>query len=250
MAPNPRAPTVIFKYRETRSAKFLLNLLKDYKGYIQTDGYQGYNDLEELREIILVVCWAHARRKFDEAAKASKNKGSAYEALFMIRGLYLIEKNIKANKPEEKKIIRQKESLPILKKLYKWLLKKQNQVLPESLIGKAVSYTLKMWPRLVKYIEDGIIPIDNNGVENAIRPECLGKKNWLFAYTPSGADASAFYYSLIETAKANGLEPYWYLRYLFDKIINAKTQDHYKSLLPHYVDRAEMQEYCLPDKWL
>ena len=88
------------------------------------------------------------------------------------------------------------------------------------------------------------------GVENAIRPECLGKKNWLFAYTPSGASASAFFYSLIETAKANGLEPYWYLRYLFTNIITAKTEEDFRKLLPQYVDRMDILEYRLPDKWV
>jgi len=106
-----------------------------------------------------------------------------------------------------------------------------------------------LWPRLVKYVDDEIIPIDNNGVENTIRPECLGKKNWLFSYTPSGANASAFFYSLVETAKANGLEPYWYLRYLFSNIVKAKTDEAFRMLLPQYVDRTEIMEYRLPNKW-
>lgn len=118
--------------------------------------------------------------------------------------------------------------------------------MPESLMGKAVFYTLNLWPRLIKYVEDGRIPIDNNGVENALRPECLGKKNWLFAFTPSGANASCFYYSIIETAKANGLEPYWYLRYLFTNIVNAKTEDDFRNLLPQYIDKGKIQLYKLP----
>jgi transposase len=246
---NARAPTVIFMYRETRSAKFLLELLKDYTGYIQTDGYIGYNDLEILTTIILIACWSHARRKFDESAKASKNKGSAKEALSMIQKLYLIEVKIKDKDPGEKKRIRQEKAVPILETIKTWLDEKKLQVLPESLIGKAVNYAYKLWPRLIRYVNDGNIPIDNNGVENALRPECLGKKNWLFAYTPSGANASAFFYSLIETAKANGLEPYWYLRYLFNKIITAKTEEDFRILLPQYVDRTEILEYRLPEKW-
>ena len=133
---------------------------------------------------------------------------------------------------EQRKKMRQKEAVPILNTIKDWLDKKIMQVLPKSLIGKAVSYALKLWPRLVKYVDDGSIPIDNNGVENAIRPECLGKKNWLFAYIPSGANASAFFYSLCETAKANGLEPYWYLRYLFENIITVKTEEAFRKLLP------------------
>jgi transposase len=246
---NARAPTIIFMYRETRSAKFLLELLKDYTGYIQTDGYRGYNHLEVLTTIILIACWAHARRKFDEAARVSKNKGSANEALCMIQQLYLIEKRIKDDDVTKRKQIRQEEAVPVLNMIKEWLDKKKMQVLPESLIGKAVNYALKMWPKLIKYVDDGIIPIDNNGVENAIRPECLGKKNWLFSYTPSGANASAFFYSLVETAKANGLEPYWYLRYLLNEIIKAKTEEDFRMLLPQYVDRTEILEYRLPGKW-
>ena len=247
---NPRAPTVFFKYRETRSAKFLLELLKDYSGYIQTDGYPGYDDLEVLKDIILIACWAHARRKFDEAAKASKNKGSAHEALSIIQKLYLIERKTKDCTPEDRKTARQKEAVPILEKLKKWLDTKQYQILPGGYTGKAINYTLKMWPKLIRYIEDGVIPIDNNGVENIIRPECLGKKNWLFSYTPSGAHASAFFYSLIETAKVNRLEPYWYLRYLFEKIVIAKGEEALRNLLPQYVDRTMMKEYKLPGKWV
>ena len=246
---NPRAPTVLFKYRETRSAKFLLELLRDYKGYIQSDGYSGYEDLKSIETITLIGCWAHSRRKYDEASKASKNKGSAYEALSMIKALYLIEKKTKEFTAEERKEIRKNEAVPILKKIKKWLDKKKQQVLPESLIGKAVNYTTKRWPLLVRYVRDGIIPIDNNGVENSLRPECLGKKNWLFSYTPSGAEASAFFYSITETAKANGLEPYRYMRYLFENLLHAKHEDDFRNLLPQYVDRSKMKEYRLSDKW-
>jgi transposase len=246
---NPRAPTILFDYRETRSAKFLLDLLKDYQGFIQTDGYKGYNDLEELSDIELIACWAHARRKFDEAAKASKNKGSAQQALSMIKKLYIIEKKVKNFTPEEKEQVRQEEAVPVLEEIKKWLDKKHFQVLPQSLIGKAVNYALTLWPRLSNYVKDGIIPIDNNGVENALRPECLGKKNWLFSYTPSGAKASAFFYSLVETAKANNLEPYWYLRYLFQKIIRVETEEEMRKLLPQYANRDEIREYRMPGKW-
>jgi transposase len=246
---NPRSPAIIFMYRETRSGNFLPELLKDYSGYIQTDGYKGYNILEEYEELILIACWAHARRKFYEAAKASKNKGSAQQAISMIKKLYVIEKTAKDYTPEKRKALRQKESVPVLEKIKEWLDEKMLHVLPESLIGRAVTYTTKLWPKLIKYVEDGNVPIDNNGVENALRPECLGKKNWLFSYTPSGAKASAFFYSLTETAKACGLEPYWYLRYLFDRIITAETEDDFRALLPQYVDRRKIREYKMPGKW-
>lgn len=167
----------------------------------------------------------------------------------MIQKLYIIERKAKNYTPEERQPLRQKAAVPVLQEIKKWLDKKHIQVLPKSMIGKAVNYAITLWPRLTNYVNDGIIPIDNNGVENALRPECLGKKNWLFAYTPSGAGASAFFYSLIETAKANGLEPYWYLRYLFQNIIRVKTENEMQKLLPQYVDRNAVRELRLPGKW-
>jgi transposase len=246
---NPMAPSILFEYRETRSGKFLIERLRDYAGYIQTDGYVGYDALDDLLGIILIACWAHARRMFNDAAVASKNKGSAHEALSMIQRLYLIEKQGKDLDPDDRKRLRQESSVPVLDKIKKWLDKKAQGLLPEGYLGKAIAYTLKFWPRLVRYVEDGLIPIDNNGVENALRPECLGKKNWLFAFTPSGAEASAFHYSLIATAKANGLDPYWYLRYLFEKIIDADSKDDFRSLLPQYIDKSKIREYRMPRKW-
>jgi len=246
---NPRAPTILFEYRETRSGKFLLDRLKDYKGYIQTDGYAGYDALDDFPDITLIACWAHARRIFNDAAVASKNKGSAHVALSMIQRLYLTEKQGKDLDPDKRKQLRQEHSVPVLEKIKEWLDKKSAGLLPEGYLGKAIRYTLKFWPRLVRYVEDGIIPIDNNGVENALRPECLGKKNWLFAFTPSGAEASAFHYSIIETAKANGLDPYWYMRYLFQQLIHAKSEDNLKALMPQYVDKSRIREYRIPGKW-
>lgn len=246
---NPRAPTILFEYRETRSGKFLLDRLKDYEGYIQTDGYTGYDALDDYPGITLIGCWAHARRKFTEAAEASKNKGSAHAALSLIQKLYLIERDGKELEPEERKRLRQERAVPVLDSIREWLERKAEGLLPEGYLGKAVAYALKFWPRLARYVEDGIIPIDNNGVENALRPECLGKKNWLFAFTPSGAEASSFHYSIIETAKANGLDPYWYMRYLFENIIRAKTEDDYRALMPQYVDKSKIREYRMPGKW-
>jgi transposase len=246
---NPRAPTILFIYRETRSVKFLLEYLKDYKGYIQTDGYTGYDALDDFPGITLFGCWAHARRIFNEAAVVSKNRGSAHVALSMIQNLYLIEKQGKDFDPDRRKQLRQERSVPVLDKIKDWMDKKAEGILPGGYLGKALHYTLKLWPRLIKYVDDGIIPIDNNGVENALRPECLGKKNWLFSFTPSGANASAFHYSFIETSKANGLDPYWYMRYFFENIVYAKNEEDFKALMPQYVDKSKIREYRMPGKW-
>jgi transposase len=128
--------------------------------------------------------------------------------------------------------MRQEESKTILDDFEKWLKKKKLQTPPKGLLGKAVNYTLNQWHRLVGYIEDGNLSIDNNMAENSIRPFVLGCKNWLFSGTPEGAQASALLYSLIETAKANKLEPYAYLRYIFEKLPVAVTLEDYEALLP------------------
>ena len=132
---------------------------------------------------------------------------------------------------------RQEKAVPILNEFKKWLDARVEQVPPKSLLGKAISYTLNQWHRLIRYTEDGRIAPDNNVVENALRPYVIGRKNWLFSCTPEGAIASACIYSLIETAKANGLEPYWYLKYLFENLPEAMTADEFMALMPQNVDK-------------
>ena len=137
-------------------------------------------------------------------------------------------------------ILRQEKTKPILDDFLKWLSKKSLQVVPQSLLGKAVSYTLNQWGRLEAYLEHGEVTPDNNAAENAIRPFVVGRKNWLFAGSPKGAEASAGLYSLIETAKANGLEPYKYLRYLFEHLPFADSDDEYEKLLPSNLSAADL----------
>jgi len=136
--------------------------------------------------------------------------------------------------------MRQEEARPILEDFEKWLRKKKLQTLPKGLLGKAIAYTLNQWHRLVGYIEDGHLCIDNNMAKNSIRPFVLVRKNWLFSGTPEGAEASALFYSLIETAKANKLEPYAYLRYIFDKLPLAETLEDYEALLPCNLSREQL----------
>ena len=180
---------------------------------------------------------AHARRKFMDVIKAqSKNKknGSAQKALNFIRKLYRIEKEAreKGLSPDDLYQVRQKESKPILDQFKNWLDRTSLRTPPKGLLGKAVAYTLNQWKRLVGYIEDGRLLIDNNMAENAIRPFVVGRKNWLFAGTPEGAEASALLYSLIETARENNLEPYAYLRFIFEKLPLATSLEDYEALLP------------------
>jgi len=234
---DPDRPILIYQYHPTRAGDAANAFLRDFAGTVQTDGYAGYNFLDTKKAIRHIGCWAHARRKFTDVTKALGKKrktGAADKALRYIRKLYGIEKKIRNGDYSAEQIyeIRQAESKPLLDDFEAWLKKKKLQTPPKGLLGKAVAYTLNQWHRLVGYIEDGHLSIDNNMAENSIRPFVVGRKNWLFSGTPEGAEASALLYSLIETAKANTLEPYAYLRYIFDKLPLATTLEEYEALLP------------------
>ena len=137
---------------------------------------------------------------------------------------------------------RQEKAKPVLDEFKHWLNAKIDEVPPKSLLGKALAYALNQWHRLIVYVDTDHVPPDNNMAENTIRPFVVGRKNWLFSGTPEGAAASAAIYSLIETAKANGLDPYWYLRYLLEHLPDAMTEDDYKALLPQYIDQSKLPD--------
>lgn len=239
-------PIIIFNYHQSRSKEIPLSLLNNYRGYLQTDGYFGYADAGELPDIIHVGCFAHSRRKFNDANKASWNKGSSQVALSYINELYKIEKELRGKLDDGKISIgeftaeRKKLVLPVLAKFKNWLDKKVKQVPPETLIGKAINYTLGQWDKMIRYTDMWFLTPDNNKAENAIRPFVIGRKNWLFSYTPRGAHASAALYSIIETVKANGIEPYHYLKYLFTKLPQVKNRDDLKKLLPTNLDPTQL----------
>jgi len=186
--------------------------------------------------------WAHVRRKFDEALKAQDPKapvkdGKASEALTLIRELYRIEKQIKDKSVAEKAKIRQQQAIPILNNLKDWLDASLTQVPPSSLTGKALTYLSNQWPTLTVYCEDGRLDIDNNAIERGIRPFVIGRNNWIFSDTVKGVNASANLYSLVETAKLNGLEPYRYLHHVFKELPKAQTLADIEQLLPWFVDK-------------
>jgi transposase len=240
---SPDKPIILFQYHPTRSGDVAAAFLKNYKGIVQTDGYKGYNFLDDKKDILHVGCWVHARRKFKEVTKAAGNKkgasGNAGTALNYISRLYKIEKEARLQKLSAEQLYDQRQSLsvPILEEFKTWLDARVEKVPPKSLLGRAIHYTLNEWPRLIRYTKDGIIRPDNNAVENAIRPFVVGRKNWLFSNTPQGAHASAAIYSLIETARANSLEPYWYLKYLFEYLPGAMDDDDLNALLPYNIEK-------------
>ena len=243
---TPEKPALIYQYHPSRSGDVPIAFLGDYTGYVQSDGYAGYDRLSKSGKITQVGCWAHARRKFIDVISARKrNKstkgqriGSADIAVDFIRKLYDIERDAKKLELSYDEVyeLRQEKARPILSKFKAWLDKKVNLTPPKGFLGIAVNYTLEQWDKLCGYIEDGRIAIDNNLAENAIRPFVVGRKNWLFSGSPRGADASAAIYSIIETAKANNLEPYRYLRYLFAKLPFIENDAEYDNLLPTRID--------------
>jgi transposase len=191
-----------------------------------------------------VGCMAHARRKFSEAVKAQDKKkpgGNAHRGLALIRKLYRVEKQARKLTPEARHEHRQRHARPILDELRSWLDEALPQVPPTSATGKALNYLHNEWDKLIRYLDDGRLEIDNNGAENAIRPFVVGRKNWLFSASVKGVKASANLYSLIETAKANSLEPYAYLRYLFTELPKAETVEAIEALLPGNLSKDQIR---------
>lgn len=235
---DPKKPALIFQYDASRAGVVAARFLHGYKGCVQTDGYSGYDFLDHDPDIRHIGCFAHARRKFVDVIKAQgkgKTKtGSADVALGYIGKLYGLEKEASKKNlpPDEVYRLRQEKAKPILDEFRAWLKKRSQETPPKGLLGKATTYALNQWDRLIGYTEDGRLPIDNNAAENSIRPFVVGRKNWLFSGTPEGARASALLYSLIETAKANKLEPYLYLRFIFDRLPLASTMEDMQALLP------------------
>lgn len=222
---------VLFDYQDSRSSKHPTDFLAGFNGYLQVDGYAGY----EKTHATLVGCWAHARRKFVEAQKAQgKGKtGKADVALNHIQKLYALESKLKTAPPDKKYEARQTLAKPLLAQFKSWLDKSSESVTKESLLGAAITYSLNQWPKLVRYLDDGCLNIDNNRAERAIKPFVIGRKAWLFANTKTGAQASAALYSLVETSKINGLEPYDYLCRLLTELPKANTQEKLQQLLPY-----------------
>ena len=220
-------PIVLFEYQPSRSGDHPRKFLEGFKGYLQVDGYAGYNDIPNAE---LAGCWAHLRRKFDEALKGlpPKQRSSeckAQQAINQINRLFAIEREIAQLTPEERIKARELRSRLVVEGFRKWLDDISTAVLPKSLLGSAVHYGRQQWSKLIRFLEDGRIELSNNRAERSIKPFVIGRKNWLFANTPRGARASAIIYSIVETAKENRLNPYTYLTYLFEMLPNLESRD-------------------------
>ena len=228
---NPIDKTVLFDYQPTRGAKGPEAILSGFKGYLQTDGYAVYEKIATSKTVTHLACWAHARREFERALENDKAK--AEKALGHIQELYLIEAKARDENytPQERKELRLTYSLNILNEFGKWISEEVKNTLPKSQIGKAMRYSIERWDALTAYLYDGILEIDNNLVENAIRPVALGRKNYLFAGSHQAAQRAAMIYSFFGICKKHDINPYQWLKHVLENIMSTKIHS-LKNLYP------------------
>jgi transposase len=239
MTGHTSSQIVLYEYQTTRASKHPCRFLEGFKGYIHADGYPGYG---KIPNVTLVGCWAHARRKFHEAITAVPDKTSqtslaSKEGLDFCNRLFELEHEFVQMTDEERYEKRLEQSKPVLDAFLAWLNLKGKQVLPKSALGQAIIYCKNQWNKLEAFLLDGRLELSNNRAERAIKPFVIGRKNWLFSNTPKGATASAIIYSVIETAKANNLNPLHYLTYLFEQLPNIDTTN--VDLLDTYLPWSE-----------
>ena len=231
---------VLYEYQPTRRADHPREFLKNFSGICITDGYQVYHTIESEREDLRIAgCYAHARRRFDEALKAvpeeSRKSSLAYLALKQIQSIYHEDKKLADLSAEERVLHRRLTVKPLVDALFAWTKQNQCRVSEKSKTGKGFAYLLNQEKYLRVFLEDGNVPLDNNAAEQAIRPFCIGKKNWVMIDTIAGAESSAIIYSIAETAKANNLKPYNYFAYLLEEIpkhMDEPNTEFCKDLLP------------------
>lgn len=225
-------PIILYDYAPTRSGSVPLELLEGFTGALQVDGYDGYASACEKYNLKRLGCMDHCRRKFFDASKTSQGKNIGKKGVIFLKKLYKIEEQIENLSSQDRHQMRQEKSVPLLKEIKEWIDEVRLKITPSSVAGKAINYAYNEWKYLEKYVEDPKYNISNIWVENAVRPFAIGRKNWLFCASVDGAKASAMYYSLIETAKKNGFEPFDYLSKMLEKLPSAKTVDDFEKLLP------------------
>jgi len=214
-----------------------VRFLNGFAGRLHVDGWHAY---EDVKTATLIGCWSHVRRKFVEALAVVPEKHRndptllANIALAKIKRLYRIEAIFGDVTPDRRLTARQRLSKPVVDGFKEWIDRESPLVLPQSLLGKAFTYCKNQWPKLIRFLDDGRLEIDNNRAERSIKPFVIGRKNWLFANTPSGAQTSAIIYSIVETAKENGINPFDYLKFIFERIktINPVDPATIDSLMP------------------
>ncbi|WP_262249777.1 IS66 family transposase [Parapedobacter soli] len=235
----PLDGTVLFDYSPTRGSSAPLPMLGNFKGYLQSDGYGVYEKYGKKKEVTHLACWAHTRREMERALDSDRPR--AEKVLLMIQQLYAVERQAKQEKltPEQRKTLRLEKSLPVINELGKWIFKEIKNTLPKSQIGKAMAYAYARWDALSAYLYDGNLQIDTNQCENALRPCCLGRKNYLFAGSHQAAQRAAMIYSFFAICKKHDVNPFQWLKYTLQNImtINHKNlknlfPQNYKNITP------------------
>jgi transposase len=229
-AGNDEAPAVLFRYSPDRKGEHPRAHLDNFHGILQADAYSGFGHLYEGGRIREAGCWAHARRAFYELHQANQSPVAA-EALERIGALYAIEAEIRSRPPDERAAIRQARAGPLLDALREWLRHTASRVSKKSELAKAIAYVLTRWSAFTRYCDDGRVEIDNSAAERALRAVALGRKNYLFCGSDAGGERAAAMYSLIGTAKLNGLDPQAYLRHVLERIAEHPSQ-RVEELLP------------------
>jgi hypothetical protein len=238
-------PYVVFDFTENKKSANVVKFLGDYRGYMQADAAPIYNQLYKRLDdnqkpyIIEVACWAHARRKFYESQDAG-HRDLAERALAMIGGLYKIESDIHDMLDDDKKLIRQERSKPLLEKIGAWLEVSGTEVVPSDPLSKAIQYTLDNWTALNRYIEEGYLDIDNNAAERAIKNVVIGRKNWMFAGSAACGKMSAICYTFIESCKRSGANLWEWLTWVIEKA----------AAVPNKAELVAMCPELLPEAWL
>lgn len=234
----------IFEYQPGRSGEYPLKFLKGFKGYLHTDAYSGYNKVEGITRCL---CWSHLRRNFVDALPKdilSPDATLPNQGIKFCNKLFEIEKTLEELPSEVRKSERLKQEQPVLEAFWAWINSTRGKVLPKSKLAKAMDYAVNHKQELMNYLKDGNCVISNNLAENSIRPFTIGRKNWLFSGSPKGAAASAAVYSMIESAKANGLNPYKYLHYIFSQLPGVQFGQHPEFLEDFLPWSPEIQEAC------
>ena len=214
---GPCAPAATYFYSADRKGEHPAAHLKTFKGVLHADGYAGFNAIFEQQRIVEAACWAHVRRKFFDV-HAANGSPIAKEALDRIGTLYGVEAEARGRPPDERQRLREQRSKPLLNALHVWLAESKMKLSQKTDLAAAIRYTLARWKALTRFVEDGRLEIDNNAAERSIRPLALGRKNYLFAGSDAGGERAAAIYSLIETAKLNGIDPEAYLRDVIARI--------------------------------
>ena len=224
--------SILYEYNDRLHQSFVQEWFTGFSGYLHVDGDNFFDDIGKVAK--LVHCHAHARRKFEPIAKATKGRGLAKTALEFYRQLYKIEREAKEKQlaPAQRYALRQEKSKPILEKFKAWLDELFPTVLPQSPLGKAMNYCIKLWPGLNRFLEEGRLEIDNNLTEQQIKPLVIARKNFLFCDSVDGAKALCLHLSLIRTTKAHGWDPYHYYVQLLKSVPHCNSVEDYEKLLP------------------